>query len=64
MSGAKGGCYYLNSSGNKTYVDKKFCNGISNSNSVSETKPSNKNKDSVTAETNNKATAKAVSLFI
>jgi len=23
--GVKGGCYYLNSSGKKTYVDKKFC---------------------------------------
>ncbi len=25
FSGAKGGCYYLNTSGNKSYVDKKFC---------------------------------------
>jgi endonuclease YncB( thermonuclease family) len=24
--GAKGGCYYVNASGKKTYVDKKFCN--------------------------------------
>ncbi len=23
--GEKGGCYYLNSSGNKEYVDKKYC---------------------------------------
>ncbi|MBA2494283.1 MAG: thermonuclease family protein [Acidobacteria bacterium] len=28
LVGAKGGCYYLNSSGNKTYVDKKFCADI------------------------------------
>lgn len=27
--GAKGGCYYINSSGNKSYVDKKFCAGVS-----------------------------------
>ncbi len=26
LVGAKGGCYYLNSSGNKSYVDKKLCN--------------------------------------
>lgn len=26
--GAKGGCYYINSSGNKSYVDKKYCDGI------------------------------------
>lgn len=26
--GAKGGCYYLNSSNKKSYVDKKFCAGI------------------------------------
>jgi hypothetical protein len=25
LVGAKGGCYYINSSGNKSYVDKKFC---------------------------------------
>lgn len=24
--GADGGCYYLNSSGNKTYVDRSECN--------------------------------------
>ena len=23
--GEKGGCYYVNSSGNKEYVDKKYC---------------------------------------
>lgn len=23
--GKQGGCYYKNSSGNKTYVDKKYC---------------------------------------
>lgn len=28
LVGAKGGCYYLNSSGNKAYVDKKFCGGV------------------------------------
>ena len=28
LVGAKGGCYYLNSSGNKSYVDKKFCANI------------------------------------
>jgi hypothetical protein len=26
IRGSRGGCYYLNSSGNKTYVDKAFCN--------------------------------------
>jgi hypothetical protein len=26
-AGPKGGCYYLNSSGRKVYVDKKFCDG-------------------------------------
>ena len=25
LTGSRGGCYYVNSSGNKTYVDKKFC---------------------------------------
>ncbi len=24
--GPKGGCYYINSNGNKTYVDRKKCN--------------------------------------
>lgn len=24
--GPKGGCYYINSSGNKTYVDRSYCN--------------------------------------
>ena len=24
--GPKGGCYYINSSGNKEYVDRKYCN--------------------------------------
>ena len=24
--GAKGGCYYINSNGNKTYVDRSECN--------------------------------------
>lgn len=26
LTGSRGGCYYLNSSGKKTYVDKSFCN--------------------------------------
>jgi hypothetical protein len=26
MKGAKGGCYYINKNGNKTYVDKELCN--------------------------------------
>lgn len=25
LTGARGGCYYLNSSGKKSYVNKKFC---------------------------------------
>lgn len=25
--GPKGGCYYINSSGNKTYVDRSECSG-------------------------------------
>jgi endonuclease YncB( thermonuclease family) len=29
LVGEKGGCYYLNSSGKKSYVDKKFCANIS-----------------------------------
>lgn len=24
-TGPKGGCYYINSNGNKVYVDKKYC---------------------------------------
>lgn len=24
--GPKGGCYYINSNGNKTYVDRSYCN--------------------------------------
>ncbi len=28
LVGSKGGCYYLNSSGKKSYVDKKFCESI------------------------------------
>lgn len=24
--GPKGGCYYYNSNGNKTYVDRSYCN--------------------------------------
>jgi hypothetical protein len=24
--GSQGGCYYINSNGNKTYVDRKYCN--------------------------------------
>lgn len=24
--GPKGGCYYINGSGNKTYVDRSYCN--------------------------------------
>jgi hypothetical protein len=24
--GSSGGCYYINSSGNKEYVDRSFCN--------------------------------------
>ncbi len=25
LQGSRGGCYYINSNGNKTYVAKKFC---------------------------------------
>ena len=25
-TGPKGGCYYYNSNGNKTYVDRSYCN--------------------------------------
>jgi hypothetical protein len=24
--GSKGGCYYINKNGNKTYVDRSYCN--------------------------------------
>lgn len=24
--GSQGGCYYINSNGNKTYVDRSYCN--------------------------------------
>lgn len=24
--GPRGGCYYINSNGNKTYVDRSYCN--------------------------------------
>lgn len=27
LLGPKGGCYYINAQGNKTYVDKKHCKG-------------------------------------
>ncbi len=26
QQGSQGGCYYLNSSGNKEYVDQSYCN--------------------------------------
>ncbi len=26
IRGPRGGCYYINSNGNKTYVDRSFCN--------------------------------------
>ncbi|CEJ68689.1 hypothetical protein BN1195_00978 [Chryseobacterium oranimense G311] len=26
-TGEKGGCYYINSSGDKVYVDKSYCKG-------------------------------------
>ena len=26
LRGSRGGCYYLNSNGNKTYVERSFCN--------------------------------------
>lgn len=26
ITGPRGGCYYINSNGNKTYVDHSFCN--------------------------------------
>jgi len=26
ITGPRGGCYYINSNGNKTYVDRSFCN--------------------------------------
>ena len=26
IRGSRGGCYYINSNGNKTYVDRSFCN--------------------------------------
>jgi endonuclease G len=31
LLGEKGGCYYLTESGKKSYVDKKFCEGVSTS---------------------------------
>ncbi len=31
MVGSKGGCYYLNSSGKKSYVDKKYCENTAKS---------------------------------
>jgi hypothetical protein len=31
LVGPSGGCYYINSNGNKTSVDRKFCSGNSNS---------------------------------
>lgn len=42
LVGAKGGCYYLNSSGNKTYVKKEFCSGVSTNETVVKTETSGK----------------------
>jgi endonuclease YncB( thermonuclease family) len=55
LVGAKGGCYYLNSSGNKTYVDKKFCNGISNISEVKVKAESNPSKTDSRKESPKKA---------
>lgn len=42
LTGAKGGCYYLNSSGRKTYVDKKFCENPANTEAKSDSKSDEK----------------------
>jgi hypothetical protein len=39
MLGPKGGCYYLTASGNKKYVDQKFCQTGSSAGSIEEKKP-------------------------
>ncbi len=48
LVGSKGGCYYFNSSGNKTYVDKKFCASIvtTQTESTKETKTKTASSDS------------------
>ncbi len=40
ITGPRGGCYYINSNGNKTYVDKSFCAGTAKT-----TSSSNKNNE-------------------
>lgn len=56
LTGSKGGCYYLNSSGNKTYVDKKYCansskNTNNSSNNSTQTNQSNQTNNSQTTQT-------------
>lgn len=47
MVGPRGGCYYLNSSGKKTYVDKKFCG-------ITEGSSDKKAEDNKSSESSNK----------
>ena len=35
ITGPRGGCYYINSNGNKTYVDRSLCGSISNGRATS-----------------------------
>jgi len=57
--GAKGGCYYLNSNGNKTYVDKKFCaNQSTGSGSNNSTQTNTNTQTTQTTQTTTKETKK------
>jgi endonuclease YncB( thermonuclease family) len=50
LTGAKGGCYYINSNGNKTYVKKEFCNAASS------TKTEVKTETKIETKTDNQPT--------
>ena len=45
ITGPRGGCYYINKNGNKTYVDHSYCNG----NSAASTSSSKKKNVSYSA---------------
>ena len=45
LVGSRGGCYYLTASGKKSYVDKKFCEGITEAKSETKTTPSIENTE-------------------
>ena len=44
LTGEKGGCYYLNSNGNRVYVDRAFCKSSTSRYSASSTKSYNSSR--------------------